>query len=62
MKPQKLPPCTVDVPEALLRAADDAERRKDAALDRLLIKLDANGKGAALAALIDADKILPRGK
>ena len=56
MKPQKLEPCTVEIPEPLLRAVDDAERRKDAVVERVLIKLDANGKTAELAALIAADK------
>jgi len=51
----KIEPCEIPIPEPLLRASDEAGRRKDAALNRLMIKLDANGKTAELAALIDQD-------
>jgi hypothetical protein len=63
MKPAPaLEPCDVEalIPEPLLRASDDAGRRKNAALDRLMIKLDVSGRGADLERLIDADK--ERGK
>ena len=53
----KIEPCDVEamIPEPLLRASDDAGRRKEAALDRLMIKLDVGGRGAELERLIDAD-------
>lgn len=44
------------IPEPLLRASEEAGRRKDAALDRLMIKLDADGRSAGLAAIIDQDR------
>ena len=72
MKPQNLPSCLADVPEPLLRAAEAAEKRKNAALERLTEKLaehlppDAplDTFGIAMEALIDADKtaLLTRGK
>lgn len=70
MKPQKIPTCLVDVPEPLLRAAEEAEKRKDAALERLTEKLaehlppDAplDTFGLAMEALIDNHKALTRGK
>ena len=58
MKPRPIEPCVVEIPEPLLRAADHAERRVEAALDRVLIKLDANGHGGQLAALIAHDKAM----
>jgi hypothetical protein len=65
VKLQKLPSCVVDVPEPLLRAADEAEKRKEAALDRLTGKLaehlppaaPLDNFGAAMEALIDAHKL-----
>lgn len=71
MKPQKMPTCLVNVPEALLRAAEEAEKRKNAALDRLEEKLaehlppppPLDDFGRALEAMIDDDKAaLQRGK
>lgn len=73
MKVQKKPvPCLVEIPEPLLRAAEEAERRKNEALDRLHAKLSEHlppaqpldGFGRAMEALIDADaKVLQaRGK
>lgn len=47
--------CEMLIPEPLLRAADDAERRKEDALARLEVKLDVTGKGADLEAMIGAD-------
>lgn len=44
------------IPEPLLRASEEAGRRKEAALDRLMIKLDASGKTAELAAVINQDR------
>lgn len=60
-----MPACLMDVPEPLLRAAEEAEKRKDAALDRLMEKLDEHlppdapldNFGLAMEALIDADKL-----
>lgn len=70
MKPQKLPACLVNVPEPLLRAAEEAEKRKNAALDRLEEKLaehlppppPLDTFGIAMEALIDAHKLAERGK
>lgn len=58
MKPlPKIEPCDFAIPEPLLRAASAAEHRQDDALNRLLIKLDADGKTADLERLIDIDKL-----
>lgn len=46
------------IPEPLLRASEEAGRRKDAVLDRLLVKLDADGRGSELERIIDADAAL----
>lgn len=58
MKPALIePPCDVEanIPEPLLRASDDAGRRVRGALDRLLIKLDVDGRGEEIERIIDAD-------
>lgn len=57
MKPApKIEPYAVPIPEPLLRASDEAGRRKQVALDRLMIKLDVGGRTAELEQMIDADK------
>lgn len=64
MKAPKIAPCALEIPEPLLRAADEAERRKNDALGRLTDKLaehlppppPLDDFGAAMEALIDADK------
>ena len=44
----KISPCEVDIPEPLLRAVAAAERRQAAVLNRVLMKLNAHGKTAAV--------------
>ena len=70
MKPLKR--CLVEIPEPLLRAVEESEKRKNEAMDRLAGKLaehlpaaaPLDNFGTAMEALIDADKaaLLTRGK
>jgi hypothetical protein len=63
VKPLK--PCLVEIPEPLLRAVEESEKRKNEALDRLTEKLaeylppapPLDNFGAAMEVLIDAHKL-----
>lgn len=55
MKLAKIEPLEIVVPEAIQQAADQARERAMAAINRLEVKLDIDGKTETLRELIDAD-------
>jgi hypothetical protein len=56
MKPHpELDPCELSVPEPLIRAEAQAQRRAEDAISRVLKKLDVNGRGTEIERLIGAD-------